>query len=106
MNLNEYQDKARETAIYPKDKALEYTILGLVGEAGEVANKYKKHLRGDVGWPRTANDIIDELGDVLWYLSQIASELGYGLDEVAEENLKKLADRTERGVLKGSGDER
>lgn len=83
--------------------ALAYLALGLNGEAGEVAEHIKKYIRDshvDTG------AVIKELGDTLWYLARLADELGYTLEEVAELNLLKLADRKERGVIGGSGDER
>lgn len=107
MDLNEYQHLARETAIYPKDSVIIYPILGLVGEAGELANKYKKVIRdnlpvnGDL-----LNDLVAELGDVLWYLSNIADDLGISLGEVAVRNLEKLESRKNRNMLSGSGDNR
>ena len=102
MYLSQYQKQAAETAIYPKDKALEYLALGLVGEAGEVANKIKKVIRDGT----SPNNVRDELGDVLWYLAMLSTELGYSLDTVADKNLWKLANRKTRNVLGGSGDNR
>ena len=102
MYLSQYQAQAKETAIYPKDKALEYLALGLVGEAGEVANKIKKVIRDGT----SPNNVRDELGDVLWYLAMLSTELGYSLDTVADKNLWKLANRKTRNVLGGSGDNR
>jgi len=106
MQLDEYQERAGETAIYPD--GLNYPILGLAGEAGELCNKYKKILR-DKGGEADVNDIdqmAKELGDVLWYVAQIATELGTDLETVARRNLMKLEDRQNRGVLGGSGDDR
>ncbi len=106
MKLNDYQVQANETAIYPK--GLNYPILGLAGEAGEICNKYKKIIRDKSG-EVDVNDLdqlAKELGDVLWYVAQIASELGTDLETVARVNLMKLGDRKDRGVLGGSGDER
>jgi len=106
MRLNDYQIQANETAIYPE--GLNYPILGLAGEAGEICNKYKKILR-DKGGEADVNDIdqmAKELGDVLWYVAQIATELGTDLETVARVNIMKLGDRKERGVLGGSGDDR
>lgn len=102
MYLSQYQKQAAETAIYPKDKALEYLTLGLVGEAGEVANKIKKVIRDGT----SPNNVRDELGDVLWYLAMLSTELGYSLDTIADKNLWKLANRKTRNVLGGSGDNR
>lgn len=106
MKLNDYQVQANETAIYPE--GLNYPILGLAGEEGELCNKYKKVLR-DKGAEVDLTDIdqmAKELGDVLWYVAQIATELGTDLETVARVNLMKLGDRKDRGVLGGSGDER
>ncbi len=102
MYLSQYQAQAKETAIYPEDKALEYLALGLVGEAGEVANKIKKVIRDGT----SPNNVRDELGDVLWYLAMLSTEIGYSLDTIADKNLWKLANRKERNVLGGSGDNR
>ena len=109
MELNDYQAKSRQTALYPDvgNNAI-YPTLGLVGEAGEVADKVKKILRDNNGvFDEESKDSIKfELGDVLWYISQLASELGYELDEVANANLEKLQSRKIRGKLNGSGDDR
>lgn len=107
MNMNEYQDLAVETAIYDDEFSVIYPTLGLVGEAGEVAEKIKKGLRDGVedeeAWIKAMSR---ELGDVLWYLAAISRDLGLTLEEVADENLAKLADRAERSTLQGSGDDR
>ena len=103
MTLNEYQRKARSTAIYPASCAILDPTLGMVGEAGEVANKVKKILR-DNKFDR--DDIAKELGDVLWYLAILAKDLGFNLSDIAYDNLKKLEDRQKRGTLGGSGDKR
>lgn len=106
MKINEYQERANDTAIYPE--GLNYPILGLAGEAGELCNKYKKILR-DKGGEADINDIdqlAKELGDVLWYVAQIATELDTDLETIARRNLMKLAGRKARGVLGGSGDDR
>jgi len=106
MELNDYQDKALSTALEQAlgmDGGIQYTTLGLNGEAGEVAEKVKK-------WMRDGNlslrDVALELGDCLWYLAVLAANIGYTLDEVAQMNVDKLASRRERSVLKGSGDDR
>lgn len=106
MLLNDYQRAARETAFYPA--GLDYPILGLAGEAGEICNKYKKIIRDHEGilGPDQEADLAKELGDVLWYVAQVATELDVSLDDVASFNLAKLQDRQERGVLGGSGDDR
>ena len=104
-----YQDAAEATAIYPnKGDNLYYPALGLAGEAGEVCEKIKKIMRDQEGH-FTEDDVEElgkELGDVLWYLTTIATELNISLSVIAEENMKKLASRQQRGVLKGSGDNR
>ncbi len=106
MKLNDYQIQAKETAIYPE--GLNYPILGLAGEAGELCNKYKKILRDKGGEAALLdiNEMEKELGDVLWYVAQIATELGVSLETVARVNIMKLGDRKNRGVLGGSGDNR
>jgi len=103
MNMNDYQAAALATAIYPDEFDVIYPALGLAGEAGEISNKIKKTLRGD---SLNYNDMVSELGDVLWYLAVLADDLGISLNRVAEENILKLADRKIRGKLKGSGDNR
>jgi len=108
VELSEYQRLSRRTAEYPRQAWLAYPALGLAGEAGEVAEHAKKAIRdeaGEVGEERRAA-MAKELGDVLWYLAQLASELGLDLDEIAQVNLDKLLSRQRRGVLSGSGDER
>jgi NTP pyrophosphatase (non-canonical NTP hydrolase) len=87
---------------------LAYPALGLAGEAGEVAEHAKKAIRDDAGvvTEERRRAMAKELGDVLWYLSQLASELGLELEEIARANLEKLLSRQRRGVLSGSGDER
>lgn len=110
-NLDEYQQFTKSTAVYPKEfpgEALSYVTLGLCGEAGEIANKVKKILRDDDGvlGNDKAAQLAKELGDVMWYVSQIACELGYSLNDVIVMNVKKLTGRKERGTLKGSGDNR
>ena len=109
MELNRYQNEARKTARYPDVGSNPiYPTLGLAGEAGEVADKVKKVLRDNGGAfdLEVRNAIKLELGDVLWYVAQLSSELGLSLEEVAEANLGKLASRAERGKLSGSGDSR
>ena len=103
MQLNEYQRQAKTTAIYPIDNGIIYCTLGLVGESGEIAQKLKKVIRGDCYFLHRS-DIALELGDVLWYVSQLASELGYDLNAIAEINLVKLREREQRNTLNGNGD--
>ncbi|MFN4070784.1 MAG: nucleoside triphosphate pyrophosphohydrolase family protein [Thermus caldifontis] len=108
MTLNEYQQEAKKTALYPEAYRLLYPTLGLVGEAGELANKVKKVLRDHVGslGQEARADLVAELGDVLWYVAQLATDLGVSLEDVAQGNLAKLRSRLERGKLGGSGDNR
>tara|TARA_R100001377_G_scaffold32694_1_gene17820 strand:- start:1668 stop:2012 length:345 start_codon:yes stop_codon:yes gene_type:complete len=104
-----YQDVAESTAIYPdKGDNLYYPALGLAGEAGEVCEKIKKIMRDQNGHltEENAQELSKELGDVLWYVSAIATEINMSLSCIAEENMAKLQDRLDRGVLKGSGDNR
>ena len=108
MDINEYQHKARETAMYPTDQAIAYCALGLTGESGEVADKIKKIIRDKQG-EFTDDDraeIAKELGDVLWYIANLSFEMNLSLDHVARKNLEKLSSRAQRGVLGGSGDNR
>tara|TARA_B100000131_G_C17739446_1_gene460415 strand:+ start:257 stop:586 length:330 start_codon:yes stop_codon:yes gene_type:complete len=109
MDLNQYQHKSRGTALYPNlGKNPIYPTLGLVGEAGEVADKVKKVLRDKEGIfdDDVRNSIKLELGDVLWYVAQLSTELGFDLEDVAINNLEKLASRARRNKISGSGDER
>lgn len=108
MQLSEYQNEAMKTAVYPVATAIEYTALGLVSEAGEVAGKVKKMIRDNDGVldEPTRRAIMDEYSDVLWYVSEGVRALGYSLDAVAAHNLNKLSDRKRRGTLQGSGDNR
>lgn len=104
----EYEKLAKQFALYPEagsgsPLALSYCALGLTGESGEYSEKIKKLIRdGKLDKPLA----LKELGDVLWYLTASANELGYSLTDVAEVNIVKLSDRAERGKLQGSGDER
>jgi NTP pyrophosphatase (non-canonical NTP hydrolase) len=109
LNFKEYQDVAWLTAVYPrKGNNYVYPALKLAGEAGEVAEKFGKIIRDQegviCGENRTA--IAKELGDVLWYVAALCTELDLDMDQVAQWNIKKLQSRQERGKLKGSGDER
>lgn len=109
MKINEYQERALTTAIYPDESKITYTALGLVGEAGEVANKVKKLIRDEMSpevYESKKADIASEIGDVLWYCSALASDLGMSLSVIAVKNLEKLEDRKTRDTLQGSGDTR
>jgi NTP pyrophosphatase (non-canonical NTP hydrolase) len=103
MDFKEYQKKAVEFAIYPEAYKVIYPTLGLCGEAGEVAEKVKKQVR-DGNFNR--HEVAKELGDVLWYLANLANDIGYSLSEVAAMNVDKLQSRKDRGVISGSGDNR
>ena len=109
MNFNDYQSKSRKTAKYPAiGHPIIYPALGLVNEAGEVAGKIKKVFRdkdGEIS-EETRSALKAELGDVLWYIAQVCTELGLTLDEVAEYNIEKLYDRLARGKIRGDGDNR
>lgn len=106
MTFDEYQAFTRTTAIYPEDKALAYLTAGLAEEAGEVAGKYKKSIRDGWTHERFQNEVLPELGDVLWYLARYADDAGFNLSEVMEHNVAKLTSRKERNTLQGSGDAR
>ncbi len=108
MDFTEYQRLSRSTARYPRNEALTYPALGLAGEAGEFADHAKKVIRDDGGEVTAGRReaMAKELGDVLWYVAQLASELGLELDEIAQINLDKLLSRQRRGVLSGEGDDR
>jgi NTP pyrophosphatase (non-canonical NTP hydrolase) len=109
VDISEYQRRSRATAVYPDaGDNLAYPALGLCGEAGEAAEKVKKAMRDDGGalTDERREALAAELGDVLWYVAQLATEAGLDLGEVAGDNLAKLLSRQERGVLQGSGDTR
>jgi len=108
MELSDYQRQSRRTAEYPRAAWLSYPALGLAGEAGEVAEHAKKAIRDDAGAVSAERRaaMAKELGDVLWYVAQLASELGLELEDIAQGNLDKLLSRQRRGVLQGSGDDR
>lgn len=111
MTFDEYQRQAQVTAISDYDDALmNRTIwaMGIAGEAGEVIEKWKKVVAYKKGvlQPEDVSDFGKELGDVLWYIALFANELGLSLEDIAANNLEKLADRQKRSVLKGAGDNR
>ena len=109
MEFNCYQTQARKTALYPGVGSNPiYPTLGLSGEAGEVADKVKKVLRDHGG---VFDDLIKEsieleLGDVLWYVAQLSTELGLEMDEIANANLQKLSNRMKNKTISGDGDNR
>ena len=109
MTLNEYQHAASNTALYPnRGSNLIYPTLGLCGETGEIAEKVKKLMRDRNGVMDDAwkTELVKELGDVLWYVSQTAFELGSDLEAVAQANVEKLRSRQQRDKLHGDGDNR
>ena len=109
MDLETYQRESRQTAIYPAiGHAVVYPTLGLANEAGEVAGKIKKIFRdkGGIFGDAEREALTGELGDVLWYLAQVATELDLSLDAIAQANITKLRSRQERGKLGGDGDNR
>ena len=98
----------RATAVYPKERELEYLALGLTSEAGEVAGKVKKMIRdngGRLDYP-TETALVSELGDVAWYLTRLCDHLEISLDTLLQENYNKLSKRKEAGTIQGSGDNR
>jgi len=104
MDFNEYFNKAKETAVYPEDVADKYLLLGIAGEAGEMLNAFKKYLRGDYDKNTMMQKVSDEAGDVLWYLCMVADVIcGKSLEEIAIENINKLADRKRRDQIHGYG---
>ena len=109
MTIEEYQQRSRRTALYPnRGNNFVYAALGLAGESGEVSDKIKKVIRdkGGVMDEVSRQEIAKELGDVLWYTATLADELNLSLEQIALQNLEKLSSRLERGVIKGSGDNR
>jgi NTP pyrophosphatase (non-canonical NTP hydrolase) len=109
MNFEEYQKKSRETALYPNlGNNFIYPTLGLCGEAGEVAEKIKKIIRDNHGKINQERKVMleKELGDVLWYLANLSTELDLSLNNIAHKNLEKLAQRLQKGTVHGDGDNR
>lgn len=116
MTVNEYQEAALATAVYPEQFRVIYPALGMNGEAGEVADKIKKVIRdtvlltnaeGAIVLPDdTRIELAKEIGDVLWYCATLAYDLGMKLEDVVQMNIDKLKSRQERGKLSGSGDNR
>lgn len=109
MDFDTYQKLSRKTAIYPNiGNNFVYPTLGIADEAGEVTGKIKKAIRDDGGiiTRERKKEILKELGDVLWYMAQLSTELKISFSSVAKENLKKLRSRAIRGKIGGSGDDR
>jgi NTP pyrophosphatase (non-canonical NTP hydrolase) len=104
MDMNEYQMKANGTNIVEPENKQQYSIIGLISEVGELAGLYKKTIRDNT--PLSMIEFKKELGDILWYVSDIATAFDMNLNEVAELNLRKLENRKERGVIRGSGNNR
>jgi NTP pyrophosphatase (non-canonical NTP hydrolase) len=104
MEIKEYQEFVNSVKVYPAAHSIVYPTLGLTGEAGEVSEKVKKWLRGDRELDKL--EVLKEASDCLWYLAALADDLGYSLQEMLDANVEKLSSRKERGVLKGSGDNR
>lgn len=108
-DFDAYQKACNKTAIYPNiGSNFTYPALGLMGEAGEVANKVKKLIRDNDSriTKERREEIKKELGDTMWYAAQLSTELGLKLSDVAQYNIEKLSSRKKRGKLRGSGDER
>ncbi len=109
MDFEKYQAESRKTAIYPdKGKNIVYPTLALAGEVGEVAEKIKKVIRDKKGVvsKKTQEEIGKEIGDVLWYLAQLSTELKLSLDAIATKNLQKITSRKKRRKIHGAGDNR
>ena len=102
-----YMEFTRRTAQYPKEVEMEYLMLGLANEVGEVLGKYKKYLRGDVMVQQDfETKLVDELGDVMWYFVRICDMLDVTLYEVMTRNIDKLSTRMVKDTIKGDGDDR
>lgn len=108
MTLNEYQQKALETAVYPQNYKIIYPSLGLTGEAGECSDKVKKVIRDNGGQftEEKRLELAKEIGDVMWYCATLANDIGFDLETIGQMNYSKLHSRQVRGVLGGSGDNR
>ena len=108
MDMGEYQKQAEAFMIYPADKKITYPILGLVSEAGEVADKYKKIIRDKNGQmtDEDRTEMLKEIGDVLWYLAAVCTDINMPLHQAALMNIQKLNSRLSRNVIQGSGDNR
>lgn len=109
MRNEDYQKATQEFALYPKKDAIDYLVLGLASEAGEVAGKLSKLLRGDFTedqHQQWAEEMDKEMSDCLWFISQYCNETETSIGALMELNINKLRDRKNRGVIKGSGDNR
>lgn len=110
MDMDEYQKLATRTAAVPDGSVLQLYDLGLgvTGEAGELAEKLKKSIRDDGATISVERKLAikGEIGDVLWYLSQLSRALGFSFSDVAQANIDKLWERYNNGKISGSGDNR
>lgn len=106
MNLKDYQEFTPTTAQYPKKFAREYLSTGIAAEGGEVAGVYAKYFRGDYTSTVLKEKLKKELGDVMWFVSQICKEEGFKMQEILDLNVEKLTKRVEEGTIKGDGDDR
>ena len=108
-DFDTYQKECKKTAKYPTiGEKFVYPTIGLVGEAGEVSEKVKKLFR-DHGGKMTKEykmEIAKGLGDVMWYVAQLSTELKLKLSDIATMNIEKLSSRKVRGKISGSGDNR
>lgn len=104
VSFNTYQVKAKSFAVYPPEMGMAYCITGLCAECGEVADKVAKYYRGDGNLDEEG--LKKELGDVLWFIAELSTHLGFKLSDVAHANIQKLSDRHNRNKIKGSGDDR
>mgnify|MGYP003501683523 FL=1 len=102
--FDEYMEFVKTMKVYPEKHTIVYPALGLSGEAGEIAEKVKKWLRGDKELDKEG--LLKELGDPLWYITSLADDLGFTLQDVVDANIEKLSSRKDRGLLKGNGDNR
>lgn len=106
MKIEEYQNFTKTTNCYPKEEMIECLTFGLCSEAGEVAGKLKKLKRDNTDKMVFIQDTVKELGDVMWYVSELANTLGISIDDILEMNKMKVSLRKVRGTIAGSGDER
>lgn len=105
MTMNEYQAKAHETS-QPKRDRIQHAIHGLSAEVGEISADYQRYFRGDFDYATVENRLEKELGDVLWYLSELAYVHGYKLEDIALSNITKLAKRAKNNTIQGEGETR
>lgn len=104
MSMRDYTNFVKSMKVFPEKFAIIYPTLGMMGETGEVSEKVKKWMRGDRELDKA--ELVKEVGDVLWYITALADDLGYTLEDVANMNVEKLSSRRDRNVVKGSGDNR